>query len=185
MVTVAVSRACESVGREGVTHSNAKTSTYLILLTQILYIMCNLTNTMSTCTTEYPAITIFKSESMLPSVLYCNNTSRVKSEARRSPSQCSSIFCDEKWRKTNFQSVGTESVYYPSPTDITEITESNEEFTTALTMIQQKIHSHDVYEFQKKLYACEFTKNPFFKILQHFEKFKFFPMLNFCIFEFS
>ena len=149
MVTVAVSRVCESVGREGATHSNAKTSTYFILLTQIMYITCHITNTMSTGTTEYPAITIFKGESILPIVSNCNNTSLSKSESRRSPSQCSFIFCDEKWRKINFHNGNTESVSYNSFSDITEITEFNEEFTTALTMIQQKIHSHDVYEFQK------------------------------------
>ena len=86
----------------GVTHNKTMKSTYLILLTQILYITCHITNTMSTGTTEYPAITIFKSESILPSVFYSKNTLREKLEARGSPSQCSSIFCDEKWRKTNF-----------------------------------------------------------------------------------
>ena len=42
----------------GVTPNKTMKSTYLILLTQILYIMCILTNTMSTGTTECPAITI-------------------------------------------------------------------------------------------------------------------------------
>ena len=114
----------------GVTHNKTMKSTYLILLTQILYITCHITNTMSTGTTEYPAGTIFKCESILPSVLYHNNTSLTKSEARRSqsqrssmnceesearrsPLQCSCIFCDENRRKTNFHNRNTESVSNP------------------------------------------------------------------------